>query len=45
LGAALRKYKEDKEIVGANGEKTIQKKKVIYKHNPVTYGVPIVRVV
>ena len=46
LGAALRKYKEDKEVVSATtGEKTMQKKKSIYKCNPVTYGVPIIRIV
>ena len=45
LGAALRKYKEDKEITNADGTKSIQKKKAIYKYNPITYGVPIIRIV
>jgi hypothetical protein len=45
LGASLRKYKEDKDITNASGEKEIQRKKSIYKYNPVTYGVPIIRIV
>ena len=45
IGAALRKYKEDKEISNSNGEKVIQKRRNIYKLNTITYGVPIIRIV
>jgi hypothetical protein len=40
IGAALKKYREDKEIGGV-----VQKRKNIYKYNTVTFGVPIVRIV
>jgi len=45
LGAALRRYQENKEIVSSTGERTVLEKKAIYKFNPVTYGVPIIRIV
>jgi len=40
LGASLRKFKEDKEVEGE-----VKKKMNLYKLNPVTYGVPIIRII